>query len=158
MAENFKDINTSDISFILNNPWSISNFEWQLAAQEDYDDTILYIKNRLKQSAEDGFYRIWKTDNKEPIAILGFFNTADKKYETFFIASKHMDEHARKVSVDLKKLLREKDAVYKQCTCYLYSGSNHPKQVDWFKFIGFNYIPEKNSGSTKYFEYVSSYK
>lgn len=158
MSRNLKSIKTRDIRYILENPWSISKFEWQLEEQEDLDSTILYIQNRLKQSQDDGFYEIWKTENNKPIAILGFFNTAEKKYETFFIASKHMDEHARKLSIALKKILREKDKVYKKCTCYLFSGSNHPKQIEWFKFIGFKYIPEKNSGGTKYFEYVSSYK
>lgn len=153
MAEPQNEISTVDISYILDNPWGLTESEWSLHDKSLLNNAFSGILSRLKLSAEDGFSNIWRTTNNEPIAILGVHKVEDKKYETFFIASKHMDEAALKLSFDMRKILKEKAAIYKGCSCGLYSTSDHPSQITWFRFLGFSYIPEEDLGNTRYFEY-----
>lgn len=155
MIETHQEISFNDISYILDNPWKISQGEWRLAAKKDKEDTLLYIQERLQLARTDGYSRIWKNPENEPIAILGGFKAGERKYETFFIASKHMDEHALQLSFDMRQILREQSPNYKGCTCGLYSESEHPSQISWFRFLGFSYMPNGNIGNTRYFEYVS---
>ena len=150
-----KGITLSDISYILNNPWKISAKEWDIDNESSQRAALSLILKRLNSTLADGYSKIWRTPNNKPIAILGGYKFEDKTYETFFIASKHMDEHALKLSFDMRQILKEQSPFYKGCKCAIYSESNHPKQMTWFRFLGFKYVPEGNIGNTKYFEYVS---
>ncbi len=155
MDELYNKISTTDISYILDNPWELTKSEWGLHDKNSMAIALSDIQRRLKLTLADGYSKIWKTPNNEPIAILGGYKIEPKKYETFFIASNHMDEYALKLSFDMRKILKEKASVYKGCTCGLYSTSNHSSQISWFRFLGFKYIPEANLGETRYFEYKS---
>ena len=151
-------ISPSDLTFILQHPWSLTEGEWELSDADGLEKSLTYVIQRLKSAEKDGFNYIWKTPENEAIAVLGFYLIAPKKYETFFIASKHMDKHALKITGELKKILKEETMNYKGCSCRLYSVSNHPNQVRWFTFLGFTYMPDKNIGASKYFEYTSTYE
>jgi hypothetical protein len=153
MPKPLNEISAIDISYILDNPWVITESEWNLQDKTSLNNMLLDISRRLKLTFEDGFSKIWKTTNNEPIAILGGYKIEPKKYETFFIASKHMKDHALQLSFDMRKILKEKATIYKGCSCGLYSTSAHPSQITWFRFLGFSYIPEGNLGNTRYFEY-----
>jgi len=148
-------ITPNDISYIIDNPWELTASEWELHDKKIRNNSLSDIQNRLKLTSEDGYSKIWKTINDEPIAILGGYKTGDKKYGTFFIASKHMKEHALKLSFDMRQILKEKSDDYKGYTLGLYSESEHPKQITWFRFLGFKYKPDENSGNARYFEYTS---
>lgn len=155
MSEQANDISTEDITYILENPWWLTEKEWGLLDKSLQNNIFSDIERRLKLTVGDGYSKIWRTPTIEPIAILGGYKIEDKKFETFFIASKHMDEYALKLSFDMRQILKEKAAIYKGCTCGLYSTSSHPSQITWFRFLGFKYIPEGNLGATRYFEYKS---
>lgn len=147
-------IDSKDITYILENPWNITESEWELA-DSNRETELSNILGYLELTVADGYSKIWKTADNKPIALLGGFKVADKKYETFFIASKHMDEHSLKISFDMRKILKEKSAQYKDCTLGIYSTSDHPHQITWFRFIGFKYVPEGNNGKARYFEYAA---
>lgn len=149
------NIHTEDIRYILENPWKISENEWALHLQSSPDSTLDYILSQLNLAANDGYSKIWKTENNKPIAILGCLKKDTDSFETFFVASKHMEEHALKLSFEMREILKEQAKIYKGCTCFLYSVSDHPKQINWFRFLGFTYKPEGDLGDKKYFEYVS---
>ena len=152
-------VSGDEILYILQNPWLLSKNEWQLENPSNQSIALNSILHKIAQAEKDGFFDIWKTDNDKPIAILGFFNIGVKLYETFFIASNLMESYGMKVSYELRKVLKDKEETdYRGCTCRLYSESDHPNQIKWFKFIGFDYIPEKSIGNHKYFEYVSDLK
>lgn len=153
MSNGHNEIGTNDVLYILDHPWKLTESEWNLQNKSLYKNTLSDILNRLKLSVDDGYSKLWKTSNNEPIAILGGYKIADKTYETFFIASRYMEEHALTLSFDMRSILREKASVYKGCTCRLYSTSDHPSQMTWFRFLGFKYIPEGDLGITRYFEY-----
>jgi hypothetical protein len=153
MSELHNEISTKDIMYILDNPWKLTESEWSLQHKSLLNDTLSDILRRLKLSFEDGYSKLWKTPNNEPIAILGGYKIQDKKYETFFIASYHMEEYALKLSFEMRNILNEKASIYKGFTCGLYSTSDHPSQITWFRFLGFKYIPEGDLGTTRYFEY-----
>ena len=155
MANNCDVIDSEDILYILENPWTISEKEWNLYEKSQIDQSHFYVENQLKLAANGGYSRIWKTEDNEPIAILGCLKKEDQKFETFFVASKHMEKYTLKISFEMRDLLREQAALFKGYTCYLYSISDHPHQITWFKFLGFTYIPERNTGVKRYFEYVS---
>ncbi len=155
MSEKHNEISPIDISYIIDNPWELTANEWELHDKNIRDKTLSDIQNRLRLTMEDGYSKIWKTANNEPIAILGGYRTGDKKYGTFFIASNHMEEHALKLSFDMRQILKEKSFDYKGYTLGLYSESEHPKQLTWFRFLGFKYKPDENSGNARYFEYTS---
>ena len=145
-----------DISFILSNPWSVTEYEWTLREKEKYEFNLWYLKARLLESYENGYVKIWRTSDGEPIAVLGSYQVGDKFFESFFVASKHMKEHAMRLSFEMRKILREQSKNYKGHKLRLYSDSEHPSQLSWFKFLGFHYVPEKNEGKKKYFEYIAS--
>jgi hypothetical protein len=153
MYKSYNEISTNDISYILDNPWSLTENEWGLQDKNLKNSIYSDIIRRLKLAMADGYSKIWKTSNKEPIAILGGYKIEDKKYETFFIASTHMDAHALQLSFDMRTIIKEKALLYKGCTCGLYSTSDHPSQITWFRFLGFRHIPEEDLGKTRYFEY-----
>lgn len=158
MSELYNEISTNDISFILDNPWQLTESEWSLQDKSSMKSAYADIIRRLKLCIEDGYTKLWKNPDQEPIAILGGYKIADKTYETFFIASKYMEEYALKLSYDMRNLLIEKAMVHKGCTLQLYSTSDHPSQQTWFRFLGFKYVPEGDLGTTRYFEYKSSSK
>lgn len=153
MSDLPSEITPGDIKYILDNPWYISEGEWSLGDNQEIPSTT--INKRLQLGKIDGYSKIWKTTKNEPIAILGGYLVADKMYETFFIASKHMEEHALKLSFDMRKILEEKAQVYRGCTLRLYSSSTHPKQMTWFRFLGFKHKKENDISNFKYFEYAS---
>ncbi|MEZ4803206.1 MAG: hypothetical protein R2797_10575 [Gelidibacter sp.] len=155
MSNFYNEIGTEDILFILGHPWKLTESEWKLQDKYMFEHTLSDIYNRLKLSVADGYTRLWKTSDGEPIAILGCYKVADAIYETFFIGSHHMEAHALKLSFEMRNLLREKAPGYKGCTCRLYSTSDHPSQMTWFRFLGFRYLPEGDLGTTRYFEYKS---
>lgn len=156
MSKNSTDIVSEDIMYILENPWNISEKEWNLYEKNHIERSHLYILNQLKAAEHGGMSKIWRTAEQKPIAILGCLKREEKKFETFFVASKHMEGNGLKISFEMRDLLREQSTIFKDCTCFLYSASDHPNHITWFKFMGFTYIPEKNAGLTRYFEYVSA--
>lgn len=155
MSELHDEISPVDIMYILENTWEKSKGEWLIATKSERQKTLQFIKNRLKSTQTDGFSKIWKTPNKEPIAILGAYLVDDKRYETFFICSRHMEEHSMKLSFDMRKIIKELSLKYKGCTLGQYAVGGNTDQVSWFRFLGFDYKPEGNIGNTQYFEYVS---
>lgn len=148
-------ITSTDILYILNNPWDITEGEWVLNDESIKNTSLIYIEEKLTRSATDGYSYVWKTQDDQPIAILGAYKVEEKKFETFFIASKHMVDFALKLSFEMRQMLKEKAHIYKGYSLGLYSESNHPKQLTWFRFLGFKYIPEADAGNTRYFEYES---
>ena len=140
---------------LLENPWQISKDEWWLNSESDVARISSYIAKRLELSTEDGFSKIWRTQDKNPIGILGCYKVDEKMYEAFFFASEHMGEHGLKVTVEMRKILIEQASHHKGCKCVLYSASDHPRQIAWFRFLGFEYIPENNEGKARCFEYAS---
>ncbi len=155
MYQIYDEISSSDILFILKNPWYLTESEWSLIDNKFIENALDYVVNQLKLCDKDGFSKMWVTHDNQPIAILGFYSVGRKKYETFFIASKHIDEFALKISFDLRELLKKETLNYKGCTCVIRSASEHPAQISWFKFLGFIYEPKGNIGNTRYFKYVS---
>jgi hypothetical protein len=158
MSDFFNDIGTDDILFILHNPWKLTESEWNLQDEGMLTHAYTDIIRRLKLAVEDGYSKLWKTPNGVPIAILGGYKIANKTYETFFIASQYMEEHALKLSFEMRTLLREKASIHKGCTCRLYSTSDHPSQMTWFRFLGFKHVPEGDIETTRYFEFKSPSK
>ncbi|GGD33323.1 hypothetical protein [Flavobacterium orientale] len=158
MSKNCDVIDSSDVTYIIENPWDVSEYEWNLQDKSDLEGTHLFILNKLKIASNGGFSRMWKTSDQKPIAILGCLKIGDKEFETFFIASKHMQDHTLKISFEMRDMLREQSVNFKGYTCYLYSISNHPNQMKWFKFLGFINKPERDTGLNRYFEYVSPIK
>lgn len=151
-------ITPEDVWYILNNPWEITNYEWELHNESIKNNNFLIIEDNLKLAVEGGYYNIWKTANNEPIAILAAYKVANKQLESLFIASKHMEERALKLSFDMRQILKEQSFIFKGYTLGLYSESEHPKQLTWFRFLGFKYKPESNKDNARYFEYVSRVK
>jgi len=158
MSKQHDKITPNDISYILENPWEITDYEWRLGDKDNRNDMLSYIKEKLKLTLEDGYSKLWKTQDDKPIAILGAFKVEDKKLETLFVASKHMEEHSLKISFNMRQILKDQSYNYKGHTLGLYSESEHPKQITWFRFLGFKYLPEGNRDNTRYFEYVSRVK
>lgn len=150
-----KEISADDIKYILVNPWNITESEWGLEDPDILDSKLAYISKYLKLTEEGGYFKVWRATDNTPIAILGMFKVADKAYETLFIASKHMEEHSLKLSFEMRKILKETSKAYIGCTLRIYSTSDHPHQITWFRFLGFKYLPDGNIGNTKYFEYSS---
>ncbi len=156
MYQIYNEISASDILYVLNNPWYLTESEWGLQDKKSIENAYESVVNKLKLCDIDGFSKIWKTSEAQPIAILGFYVIGIKKYETFFIAGKLMDGLALKISFDLREVLKQEISNYKGCTCVIHSASDHPKQITWFKFLGFRYEPKGNIGNTRYFELKST--
>lgn len=154
MAPPENEISAKDILYILDNPWKVSEGEWGLEGESKQDTILSNILKLLTLTVDGGYSKIWKTQDNMPIAILGAYKVMDKKYQTFFIASKYMDEYALNVSFDMRRILKDLSSQYPGCTCGLYSTSNHPNQIRWFKFLGFTYESKGNIGNARYFEYI----
>ena len=151
-------ITKKDISYILNNPWKFTNYEWKLHYKHIKNSSLDYIIEQLELTRNGGYSTIWKTQNNLPLAILGAHKVSNSKLEGFFVASKHMEEeeYALKVSFEMRKILAEQSYNYKGCTLGLYSESKHiENQMSWLRLLGFKYVPDGNRGNTRYFEYVS---
>ena len=156
MYQIYNEISTDDILYVLNNPWYLTESEWGLQDEKSIEGAFDFVINKLKLCDIDGLSKIWKTHDGKPIAILGFYVIGIKKYETFFLAGRLMDEYALKISFDLRAILKEEISNFKGCICVIYSTSDHPKQITWFKFLGFSYVPEGNKGTARYFEIGST--
>ena len=151
-------ISESDITYILENPWRFTDFEWRLYDERDKMRASIFLNEKLAQSREGGYSKIWKTTNKLPLALMGAYVVGDKKLEGFFVASKLMDErkHSLKITFELRQLLKEQTYKYKGWTLGLYSESKQVEnQLSWLRLIGFQYTPSGNRGNTRYFEYTS---
>ena len=155
MSELQNEIISKDISYILDNPWEKLKWEWKLANKSERQETLQFIQDRLKLTQPDGYSKIWKTPDDDPIAIVGGYKAGDKKYETFFIASKHMDEYGMKISFDMRKILKELAVQFKGCSIGQYSEAEDTDRISWYLFLGYKYKPEGNIGNTRYFEYTS---
>lgn len=155
MAVLQNEITTEDLTYVLNNPWSISEAEWRLRDENSRKSMFAYIKELLELTKGEGYSAIWRTANKEPIALLGGYKLTDTKYTTFFVCSHHYEEHAMKISFEMRKTLRNKAKFYRGCTLGIYSISQHPGLFTWLRFFGFTYVPEGNKGDWRYFEFVS---
>jgi hypothetical protein len=154
MVTSDTNITQKDILYIINNPWEVTHQEWGLGTEDSVNRSLEYVKNKLTASKKDGFSKIWKTEKNEPVAILIFYCIGEKTYRTVFIAGKHMENQALKITRDLSQTILEKFKKYSDCTCGLYSGSTHPQHIKWFALLGFVYRPEENVGSLRFFEFL----
>lgn len=148
-----QQITSTDIRYILENPWGISQYEWILDNQGVVENVLYHITTKLDQAKKDGYFKFWKTDQSLPVAILVCYKFGVSKYETLFVASKHFEGCAMKVSREIREILIEQSLNFPGCTCGLYSISEHPKQIAWFRFLGFTYEPKGNIGNSRYFEF-----
>ncbi|TPV33428.1 hypothetical protein FJ651_10095 [Paucihalobacter ruber] len=158
MSKLLETITSKDISYILNNPWKFTHYEWKLHNEHNKKSSLDHLIEQVELTRNGGYSKIWKIENNLPLAILGAIIVSDKKLEGFFVASKHMEEenYALKVSFEMRKIFEEQSNNYKGCTLGLYSESKHiDNQLSWLRFIGFKYMPDGNRGNTRYFEYVS---
>ena len=148
-------ISDSEIIYILENPWEKSRDEWLLANEAERLETLEYIHGLLRRTEDNGYVKLWKTAEEKPIALLGAFLVAEKRYETFLICSHHMGDHSIKVSFDMRKILKELSLKYKGCILSQYAHAGRSDQISWFRFIGFKHKPEADRGNIRYFEYAS---
>ena len=148
-----KEITPDDIKYILENPWNLTEQEWGLAEEGVLEGKLKYISNYLEQTCEDGYFKVWRDPDSNPIAMLGMFKVGEKSYETLFIASHHMETHSLKLSFEMRSVLRQRAKDFPGCTLRIYSTSEHSHQITWFRFLGFKYQPESNIGKTRCFEY-----
>lgn len=158
MSKQHDKITEQDISYILNNPWKFTAYEWKLHNELDKIRALKYLIEKVELSRTGGYSKIWKTQNNLPLAFLGAYKVGDIKLGGYFVASKHMEEeeHSLKVSFEMRKIIKEQSYNYKGWTLGLYSESKHIKnQLSWLRFLGFKYTPDGNRGNTRYFEYVS---
>ncbi|MGJ8592932.1 MAG: hypothetical protein ACSHXF_10310 [Aquaticitalea sp.] len=153
MSELHNEIRTEDITYILEHPWALTEHEWNLHDTTLYAHAFSDVMRRLQLTVGDGYSKIWRTPSNEPIAILGGYKVDKTQFETFFIASHHMDANALKLSFDMRTILRENSDIYEGYTCGLYSTSEHPSQHTWFRFLGFKHVPAGDIENTRYFEY-----
>ena len=154
-------ITSQDISYILNNPWKFTDYEWKLHDERDKIRAFNFLTEKVELTRKEGYSNIWKTTNNVPLTIMGAYKVGDKKLEGFFVASKHMEEeaHSLKVTFEMRKTLKEQSFHYKGCTLGLYSESKQiENQMSWLRLLGFEYVPDGNRGNTRYFEYVSRVK
>lgn len=155
MKEEQADISPEELWFILNNPWSISKAEWRLGDQNNRESMFEYIQEMLELAKKDGYSRLWRTSEDEPISLLGCYKMSEKNYTTFLVSSYHYEEYAMKLSFDIRKVLRQKAKDYKGYTLGIYSTSQHPYLFTWLRFLGFKHRPEKNQYDRRYFEYIA---
>ena len=155
MAETQPEITSEDLWYVLKNPWSISEIEWRIRDENNRNAMFSYIQELLEKARGDGYSTIWRTDNGEPIAILGGYKIDEKKYTTFLICSHHYEEHVMKLSFEMRQTLKETAARYKGYTISILSVSQHPSLFTWLRFLGFTYLPEGNMGDWRYFEFVT---
>ncbi len=150
-----EDISTTEIRYILENPWKISEFEWLLDSETAIDRALEHVVRRLAQATEDGYCKLWKLEEAEPVALLACYRVGESRYETLFVASKLMESYAMKISLEMRHILQQQSRIFRGCTCGLYSISEHPRQIAWFRFLGFTYVPKGNAGNARYFEYTA---
>jgi hypothetical protein len=155
MSELQNEITSKDIMYILNNPWEKLKGSWKLSNKSELQETLQYVKNLLKSSQLDGYYKIWKTPDNNPIAIIGGYKIGDKKYKTYFVTSKHMDKYGMKLSFDIRKILKELSVQFRGCSFSHYVEADNTDRISWFLFLGLKYKSEGNIGNTRYFEYIS---
>jgi hypothetical protein len=148
-------IDDRDIMYILEHPWEKSKGEWLLANESERRETLLYIKGLLEKTKLDGLSKLWKTEENEPIAILGAFKTDKREYQTFFICSSHMPEHSIGLSFEMRNILRDLATRHKGYTCVQYATPHNTDQKSWFRFLGFKHKPEGDTGGKLYYEFAS---
>jgi hypothetical protein len=155
MAKQHDEISSRDIMYILENPWEKLQWEWKLADDDERQETLQFIKDRLKLTQQGGYSKIWKTPDDEPLAIFGGFKVEDKKYATFFISSKHMEEYGMQLSFEMRKIAKELVEQFKGCSTGQYAEVNDTDRISWYRFLGYKHNPEKDIGNELYFEYAS---
>ncbi|MGB5692658.1 MAG: hypothetical protein WBM43_08650 [Flavobacteriaceae bacterium] len=158
MAEQHPEISPADILYILENPWEKLQWEWKLANEEERQETLRFIQHRLKMAKQGGYSKIWKTPNDEPLAIFGGFKVEDKKYETFFVSSNHMETYGMELSFDLRRIARELVPLFKGCSTGQYAKAEDTDRISWYRFLGYKHKPESDRGNMQYFEYASPTK
>ena len=155
MQEEQAHVSKEELWFILNNPWSISKTEWRLGDRNNRESMFEYIQEMLEMARNDGYSRLWRTSEGEPISLLGCYRVSEKNYTTFLVSSYHYEEHAMRLSFEIRQDIREKARFYKGYTLGIYSTSQHPHLFTWLRFLGFKHRPEKNQYDRRYFEFVS---
>lgn len=155
MSVQHQEITDAEITYILENPWEKSKGEWRLANTNERQETLQFIKERLRSTQTEGYSIIWRTPGDEPIALLGGYKVGEKKFETFLICSRHMEQFSMKISFEMRKILKELSIKYKGSTCGQYAEGHQTEQISWFRFLGFRYKPEGNVGTTRYYEYMA---
>ncbi|NNK72275.1 MAG: hypothetical protein HKO94_03690, partial [Flavobacteriaceae bacterium] len=83
------EITAEDLWFVLNNPWSISSLEWRLGDENNRKNMFSYIQELLELAGQEGYKWIFKTNDNEPISILGCYQMAENNYTTFLVSSYH---------------------------------------------------------------------
>ena len=155
MSELQNEISSKDISYILNNPWEKLKWEWKLEDESEREETLQFIKDRLKLTQQGGYSKIWRTPDDKPLAIFGGYKVGDKKYATFFVSSKHMEENGMKLSFEMRQIAKELALQFKGCSIGQFSEADDTDRISWYLFLGYKYKPEGNVGNMRYFEYVS---
>ncbi|WGK64048.1 hypothetical protein [Croceiramulus getboli] len=145
-----------DLRYILANPWSISAMEWRLGDENSKESMFHYIQELLTLTEEGGYSKIWRDEKALPIAILGCYPVAKTKYTTFLVCSDLYEEHALKISFQMRKTLKVYAQYYPGCSIGIFSSSRHPHVFTWLRFLGFQYLPNRDDGNSRYFEYRSS--
>ncbi len=155
MSEPHLEISAADILYILENPWEKLQWEWKLADESERQETLEYIQDRLKMAKQGGYSKIWKTPGDKPLAIFGGFKVEDKKYETFFVSSHHMEEYGMELSFDLRRIARELVPLFKGCSTGQYARADDTDRISWYRFLGYKHQPQGDRGTLQYFEYAS---
>ncbi len=155
MSEQHKEISSTDIMYILENPWEKLQWEWKLADDNERRETLQFIKGRLKLTQEGGYSKIWKTPDDEPLAIVGGYKVGDKKYATFFVSSKHMEKYGMQISFDMRKIAKELATQFKGCSISQYAEVDDTDRISWYRFLGYKHKPERDIGNRLYFEYAA---
>ena len=155
MSGNHDEICSVDIMYILENPWEKLQWEWKLDNESERQETLQFIKDLLKLAQQGGYSKIWKTPDREPLAIVGGYKVEDKKYATFFVSSKHMEEYGMQISFDMRKIAKELAVQFKGCSISQYAEADDTDRISWYRFLGYKHKPEKDIGNRRYFEYAS---
>ena len=155
MGELQQEISSEDILYILENPWEKLQWEWKLANESERQETLQFIKDRLKLSQHGGYSKIWKTPDNEPLAIFGGYKVGDTKYATFFISSNHMEKYGIKISFDMRKIARDLVAQFRGCSTGQYADLDDTDRISWYRFLGYKHKPEGDIGNKRHFEYAS---
>lgn len=155
MSEQHDEISSADIMYILENPWEKLQWEWELDNESERQETLQFIKERLKLTQQDGYSKIWKTPDDEPLAIVGGYKVGDKKYATFFISSKHMETYGMQISFNMRKIAKELALQFKGCSISQYAEADDTDRISWYRFLGYKHKPEGDIGNKLYFEYAS---
>ena len=155
MSEQHDEISSADIMYILENPWEKLKWEWKLDNESERQETLQFIKDKLKWSQQGGYAKLWKTPEGEPLAIVGGFKVGDKKYSTFFVSSKHMETYGMQISFDMRQIAKELAVQFKGCSISQYAEADDTDRISWDRFLGYKHKPEGDNGTFRYFEYAS---